>query len=158
MLEYEVVVLSEWHSAVDVFKIQCSRKCVFWLALAVLSREFPAYLKAGLVNASWYSRSGKGIKLHGFRKNLYLPVGLSSDNWWMEKYCYDKFWIRLTIIWGLFPSWAHFSELFWCPNEVVPISTGDHIIDSLKDGPWFCFFSEKQSPQSYNKCPDSLQY
>jgi len=45
MLEYGVVVLSEWHSAVVVFKTQYSRKCVFWLALAVLSREFPAYLE-----------------------------------------------------------------------------------------------------------------
>lgn len=105
MLEYEVVVLSEWHSVVDVYKIQCSRKCVFWLAVAVLSMEFPAYLKAGLVNASWYSRGGKGIKLPGFRKNLPLPVGSSSDmigEW--RKYCYDKLQIRLTIIWGLFPS------------------------------------------------------
>lgn len=36
---------------VDTLKIQCSRECVFWLALAVLGREFPAYLKADLGGA-----------------------------------------------------------------------------------------------------------
>lgn len=74
-----MVVLSEWHSLVDALKIQCSRECVFWLALAVLSREFPAYLKADLLNASWCSRGAEGIKLRGFRKKLPLPVGSSSD-------------------------------------------------------------------------------
>lgn len=64
---------------VDALKIQCSRECVFWLALAVLSREFPAYLKVDLVSASWCSRGAEGIRLHGFRKKLPLPVGSSSD-------------------------------------------------------------------------------
>jgi len=59
MLEHEVVVLSKRYPVVEVFKIQCSRKCVFWCALAVLGREFPAYFKAGLVTAVWCSRGGK---------------------------------------------------------------------------------------------------
>lgn len=59
MLEHEVVVLSKCYPVVEVFKIQCSRKCVFWRARAALSREFPAYFEVGLVTAVWYSKGGK---------------------------------------------------------------------------------------------------
>lgn len=63
----------------DTLQIPCSRECVFWLALAVLSREFPAYLKADLVSASWCSPGAGGIRLHGFRRRWPLPVGSFSD-------------------------------------------------------------------------------
>lgn len=58
------------------FKIQCSAKMCILAGICSAQRGIPACFKAGLVNASRYSRGGKGIELCGFRNNLPVPVGL----------------------------------------------------------------------------------